>query len=50
MKEIGEVIRRVKNIEEMTRSLLEKLQRGIFKRRIRVAMGIGATTQELVDI
>ncbi len=31
-KEIGETIRCVENIEEMTRPLLERLHRGIFKR------------------
>jgi hypothetical protein len=34
----------------MTRLLLERLRRGIFKRRARVAMGLGTTTQEPMDI
>jgi uncharacterized protein with von Willebrand factor type A (vWA) domain len=49
-KEISEASRFVENIEEMTRPLLERLWRGIFRRRIKVAMGLIATTQELVDI
>jgi len=32
MQEIGVVIRCANNIEEMTRPLLERLQRGLFRR------------------
>jgi hypothetical protein len=34
----------------MTIPLLERLQRGIFRRQARVAMGLGVTTQKLVEI
>jgi hypothetical protein len=34
----GEVVGCVEDIDESTRSLLEQLQRGIFRRRARVAM------------
>ncbi len=39
-----------KNIEEMIRPLLERLCRGIFKRRTKVAMGLNAITQKPMEI
>jgi hypothetical protein len=48
MQEIGEVIRCAKDIEEMTRPLLERLQRGLFK--CRTMMELGTIIQELVEI
>lgn len=50
MEEINETIRCADDIEETTKSLLERLWRGNFKRPIRVVMRFGATTQELVEI
>jgi hypothetical protein len=46
MKEIGEVVRCVKDIKEPTRPLLERLLRGIFKRKMRIVIGHGTTTHE----
>jgi hypothetical protein len=47
MQEIGEVIRCADNIEEMTRPLLERLQRGVFRRQ--ALMEPRTITQELVE-
>jgi len=46
MKKIGEVVRCVKDIKELTRPLLERPLRGIFKRKMRIVTGHGATTHE----
>jgi hypothetical protein len=46
MKEIGEAIICVKHINESARPLLERLWRGIFRRRMRMVIGHGATTHE----
>lgn len=50
MKEIGEIVRCAKEIEEMIRPPLKRLQRGIFKRHAKVAMGPSLTTYEPVKI
>jgi hypothetical protein len=50
MEEVGETIRCVDDIEEMIIPLLERLQRGISRRRTRVATGLGVTTQEPLKI
>jgi hypothetical protein len=50
MEEIGEVVRCVEDIEETKKPLLEGLQGGIFRRQARMTMGLGARTQELVEI
>jgi hypothetical protein len=50
MKEIGEIVRCAKEIEEMIRPPIKRLQRGIFKRHAKVAMGPSVTTYEPVKI
>jgi len=46
MKEISEVVKYVKDIEELARPMLERSWRGILKRRTKIVMGHGATTHE----
>ncbi len=50
MEEISEAIKCVKDIEEMTRPLLKKLWKGIFRRRARVATKPSVTTQKPMEI
>jgi hypothetical protein len=44
MQDIGVVVRCVEDIKESTRLMLERLQRGIFIKRPRMTMGLGAIT------
>jgi len=49
-EEINEVVRCAKNIEEMIRPLVERLCRGIFKKRTKVAMWLDAITKKPMEI
>lgn len=44
MEDIGVAVRCAEDIKELTRLMLERLQRGIFIKRPRMTMGFGATT------
>jgi hypothetical protein len=46
MKEIGEVVRCVKNIEESARPLLERPRRRIFRRKTIIVIRHGAIMHE----
>jgi hypothetical protein len=50
MEEINEIVRCAYDIKEMTKPLLERLWKGIFKRLIKMATGFGATTQAPMEI
>jgi hypothetical protein len=49
MKEIGEVVKYVKDIEELARPLLERSWKGTLKRRTRIVTGHGATHEHYGD-
>jgi hypothetical protein len=50
MKEISETIICANDLEETTRPLLERLQKEVFKRKVRMATRLGAIMNELVEI